>query len=241
MAWNCQPEKRARRALLCVLNFRRYGALSLLLAVFSLGLQACAPSARFAPPPVVNHKGDRSDWQQPDRVVEALKIRPGSIIADIGSGSGYFTLRLAKATGPSGQTYAIDLDRKALQRLINQAAAQGFTNVRGVVGTTKAPLLKPGSIDLAFTSNTYHHIDDPVAYFRGLRSSLKPAGRLVIVDLDRRSFSRQSTPHAIARKRILEEMNWAGYRLVEEHRFLEKQSFLIFQADNTAAPGRGRG
>ncbi len=199
------------------------------LIVATLMFAACAPSARFAPPPVVVHGGDRNEWQQPGRVVEALAVAPGSIIADIGAGSGFFTMRLARATGPSGRVYAIDLDRAALQRLVDQAARAGLPNVRGAVGTLEEPHLKAASVDLIFTSNTYHHIENPVAYFGRLKAALKPGGRLAIIDIDRSAFSRRTTPHAIARERILEEMNWAGYRLVEEFSFLDKQSYLIFR------------
>ncbi|MFT4571742.1 MAG: arsenite methyltransferase [Hyphomicrobiaceae bacterium] len=205
-----------------------------------LGLQACSAGPRFQPPPVVVHGGDRDEWQQPDRVVAALAIRPGATIADIGSGAGYFTLRLAQATGPSGRVYAIDLDRSDLQLLVDEAARRGLSNVSGIVGTTGEPRLKPSSIDLVFTANTYHHIDGTVAYFRSLRRALKPGGKLVIIDLDRRSFGRKNTPHAIARDRILGEMNTAGYRLAAEHRFLEKQSFLVFESTETARTRRPR-
>lgn len=181
-----------------------------------------------SPPPVVHDSVDRGSWQMPDEVVAALKIDPGSRIADIGAGSGYFTFRLAQATGPQGKVFAVDLDPSSLVRLRYGARRLNLTNIQTVVGQATSSRLPARSVDLIFMSNTYHHIDDPVTYFSALRRSLRPGARVVIVDLDRKAFSRRTTPHAVARSLILEEMKIAGFRLQTEHRFLPKQSFLEF-------------
>jgi arsenite methyltransferase len=189
------------------------------------GLGACNAAT---PTPVVHDSVDRGSWQLPDQVVSALAVRPGTQIADIGAGSGFFTFRLAKATGLKGKVWAVDLDPASLVRLRYAARRLKITNIQTLVGSPRTTRLSPRSIDLAFLSNTYHHIENRVDYFAALHTALKPKGRVVIIDLNRQAFSRRSSPHAVAKAVIIEEMKIAGFRVQTDHRFLPKQSFLEF-------------
>ena len=169
----------------------------------------------------------RDEWQQPDRVIQALRIRPGSTIADLGSGSGYFTLRLANAVGPTGQVYAVDLDSAINEALKERAKSARADNVVVVLAKPSDPQL-PEPVDLIFTSNTYHHIDNRIAYFAALIKHLRPSGRLAVIDYDRTAWLEGLWGHYTPREFIKRELEQAGYELQNDFDFLERQSFLIF-------------
>jgi arsenite methyltransferase len=171
----------------------------------------------------------RDDWQQPDRVVASLGIEPGDRVADLGAGSGYFTLRLARAVGPTGRVYAVDVDEDMLAYLAERLAQEGLDNVEVVLGEYHDPLLPDGSIDLLFTSNTFHHIQDRPDYFRRVRGDLAPGGRVAVLEYDgRKGLFVRFAGHYVAKDVLLDEMQQAGYRVVEDFDFLDRQSLIVF-------------
>jgi ubiquinone/menaquinone biosynthesis C-methylase UbiE len=171
---------------------------------------------------------NRDQWQQPERVVAALQIRPGQQIADLGAGGGYFTFRLAKAVGPAGKVYAVDIDRQMIDLIAQRVKSESVSNVDTILASADdATLPKPG-VDLIFTCNTYHHFENRVAYFSKLRENLKPGGKLAIIDFDHRARFEGLLSHATPTETIQREMEQAGYILQDEPKFLDRQSFLIF-------------
>ena len=198
----------SRRALAC-------GLLALALAA-----SGCAAWKRFA------YSGlDRDEWQQPERVVAALELRPGARVADVGAGGGYFTFRLADAVGPTGLVYAVDVDPDMLDYLRERAADEKRANVRVVEAAYDDPKLPDGGVDLVLVVNTYHHIENRVDYFARVKRALAPGGRLAIVELSEDGFvGGHFTPPATVEKELAE----AGYALAAKHAFLARQSFLIF-------------
>jgi arsenite methyltransferase len=172
---------------------------------------------------------NRDEWQQPKRVVESLQIVPGHTIADLGAGSGYFTFALADATGPQGKVYAVDVDRDMTELVAKKAKERGTPNVEVVLARPDNPRLPERSIDLVFTANTYHHIGDRVRYLSELRKTLRPMGRVAVIDFDRRSWWAGLFKHYTPSEFIKREMEQAGYRLVREFDFLDRQSFLLFE------------
>lgn len=175
---------------------------------------------------------ERDEYQQPARVVEALGLEPGMAVADLGSGSGYFTRRFVEALNGTGTVYAIDVEREMLDYV--RASLEGRPDaavVTFLLAKPDDPGLPPASVDLVFVCNVAHHIEDRPAYFARLSSALKPGGRIVIIDFyhDHRSgdvgFPRR---HLVPRETVLAEMGQAGYRLVAEHDFLTRQYFLEF-------------
>jgi len=170
----------------------------------------------------------RDEWQQPERVVAELGIRGGERVADLGAGGGYFTFRLADAVGPDGIVYAVDVDPEMVAYLRDRAREEGRGNVVPVLAAFDDPKL-PEAVDLIFSTNTYHHLKDRSAYFARVAGDLRPGGRIAIIELSGAGFfhrlvSGHSTPESVIRS----EMEAAGYREVERHDFLSRQSFLIF-------------
>ncbi|HMF47366.1 MAG TPA: methyltransferase domain-containing protein [Candidatus Saccharimonadales bacterium] len=170
----------------------------------------------------------RDDWQQPQKVIAALKIQPGSVVADLGSGGGYFTFKLAEAVGPTGKVYAIDIDQDMINLITKTAKERAAGNIEPVLAKPNDPMLPKTGADLIFTSNTYHHIDNRVAYFASLRRYLRPGGSVAIIDFDRRAWLEGLLRHYTPTEFIKREMEQAGYRLREEFDFLDRQSFLVF-------------
>jgi ubiquinone/menaquinone biosynthesis C-methylase UbiE len=170
----------------------------------------------------------RDQWQQPEKVIATLQIRPGDHIADLGAGGGYFTFRLAQAVGPNGKVYAVDID-EGMNNLIGERAKQdSVANIETILAKPDDPLLQKTGVDLIFTSNVYHHIDNRVIYFSSLRKYLRPGGRIAIIDFDRRAWLEGLLRHYTPREFIQREMEQAGYVLQQNLDFLDRQSFQIF-------------
>lgn len=170
----------------------------------------------------------RDDWQKPDEVIALLGISEGAQVADLGAGGGYFTFRLARAVGDAGRVYAVDVDEDMLSHLEARVAEEGIDNVEVVRGDFDDPKLPDGRIDLLFTSNTYHHLQDRTAYFERVLGDLAPNGRVAILELNDRSWFPRTFGHSTPRQTIVEEMTAAGYRLVGDHDLVERQHFLVF-------------
>lgn len=171
---------------------------------------------------------NRDQWQQPEKVIAVLKLRPGDQVADLGAGGGYFTFKLAQAVGPAGKVYAVDIDREMTDLIAQQAQKDSVTNVESILAKSNDPLLPKTGVELIFTSNTYHHIDNRVAYFTNLRKYLRPGGRIAVIDYDRRAWFEGLLSHYTPTEFIKREMEQAGYALQQELDFLDRQSFLIF-------------
>ncbi len=170
--------------------------------------------------------GRRDSWQQPDRVVRELALAPGQRVADLGAGGGYFTFRLADAVGPDGVVYAVDVDESMIDHVARKAESGGYTNVQPVLAAFDDPGLPDGQIDLVFTANTYHHLDERVPYFQKLQADLAPGGRVAILEYNRAGWLRS---HYSEKDVILTEMREAGYEVVDDHDFVDRQSYLVFR------------
>ena len=169
----------------------------------------------------------RDAWQKPQEVIQALKLTPDAIIADIGAGTGYFAVRFARMA-PDGRVFGIDSEPDMVKYLGERAKREGLKNLHAVAAEPGNPRL-PEAADLIILVDVYHHIDQRLKYFRQLQQSLKPGGRLAIIDF--RMDSPQGPPPAarVAPDRVKKEMQGAGYTLTQEHAFLPYQYFLIFQ------------
>ena len=175
---------------------------------------------------------ERDQYQKPDRVVEALGLKAGMTVADLGAGSGYFTRQFVKAVKETGKVFAIDVEPEMLAYVKGSIERLHIpTSVEYILASPDDPKLPPASVDLIFLCNVYHHLEDRDRYFAAVKPVLKTGGRVTIVDFyhDKRSgnvgFPRR---HLVARETVVEEMRRAGYRLLREHDFLPRQYFLEF-------------
>jgi ubiquinone/menaquinone biosynthesis C-methylase UbiE len=168
----------------------------------------------------------RARWQQPARVLRALRVRRGAVVADVGAGPGYFTTRLARAVGPRGRVYAVDPEPAVLTVLLRRL--DGATNVTPVLSRDDDPMLPPASCDLALFVNAYHHVADGPAFLRRLARALKPGGRLAAID-----WAYRETPVGPPMRRRIPPETFvglarrAGLAPVARHEFLPYQYFVV--------------
>lgn len=170
----------------------------------------------------------RDAWQKPHEVIQALGLAPNAVVADIGSGTGYFSVRLAHFV-PDGRVYGVDTEPDMVKYLADRAQREGLANITAVQGTPGDPRL-PEKADAVIMVDVFHHIAAREQYFRKLRDTLKPGGRVAIIDFNASSQMGPPKSGRIAPDRVKAEMNQAGYTLVKEPAFLPNQYYLIFQA-----------
>jgi len=169
----------------------------------------------------------RDTWQLPDRVIAALNLKRGQIVADIGAGTGYFSVRLAKSEA-APKVYAVDIEPSMVSYLRERAAKERLNNVTAVQAAADQPNL-PEPVDLILIVDTYHHIADRETYFRRLAKSIKPGGRVAIIDFKPDSPEGPPKEFRFPLERFKSEMGKAGYRLTAQHDFLPRQQFPIFE------------
>jgi SAM-dependent methyltransferase len=168
---------------------------------------------------------ERDAWQLPDSVVSALVTRSDLVVVDIGSATGYFPVRFARAC-PEGFVYGADIEPDMVYYLNDRARDEGLENLVSTLASPEDPHL-PVPVDLVFICNTYHHIDGRIDYFRRLQEQLRPGARVAVVDY--RVSSERGPPHKLHSAEVEAEMIEAGYELAERHTFLPEQYFLVFK------------
>jgi ubiquinone/menaquinone biosynthesis C-methylase UbiE len=171
----------------------------------------------------------RDEWQKPDEVIRALALSAGARVAEIGAGPGYFTLRLARAVGASGNVLAVEVEPRILERLRERVTRSGAHNVTAVLAQPGDPPLPAGACDLVLVVDTFHHFPDGVAYLRRLADALAPGGRIVNIDFHAREAPVGPRDHKIAREDFLALATRAGLELIAEHDFLPYQYFLVLR------------
>ena len=169
----------------------------------------------------------RAEWQKPDEVVKALALKPDMKIVDLGAGTGYFSVRLARAV-PAGIVYAVDLEPKMVAYLTDRAKSLSLANLEAVQGSATAANL-PEPVDLVLLVNVYHHIDDRAAYVRNLARSLKPGGRIAIIETTPEAPAGPPMAMRMSSEKVEKEMKAAGFSRAETLSFLPQQSFQIFK------------
>jgi predicted methyltransferase len=168
----------------------------------------------------------RDRWQKPDEVIAALALKPDSVVADIGAGTGYFAMRLAPKV-PQGRVFAVDVEADMVKYVGQRARKANLDNVTAVLAAPDDPKL-PAKVEVALLVDTYHHIGNREDYFRRLAHALKPSGRVAVIDFTMESPVGPPASGRLAPTVVKAEMQRAGYRLVAEHAFLPNQYFLVF-------------
>lgn len=193
--------------------------------------QDAAPQPEQHRPTSTPYTGDLSIFDTAGRderlhinqVMDILSIAPGKTVADIGAGSGWFTVRAARRVTGTGAVYAVDINPEALQYINRRVQKERLHNVKTVLGKPNNPELPPDTIDAVLLLKTYHEVAEPVALLRNLRTSLKPGARVGIIDRDG-----NGEDHGVHKDVVLREAQEAGYRLLEEHDNLVKDDKMDY-------------
>lgn len=209
----------------------RQAVVTLLLAAASL---ASAPQhgRLFDPKDLGLLEGpDRDAWQRPDQIMDALRIADGSVVADLGAGGGWFTVRLARRVGPNGRVYAEDVQPQmieSIERRVKREGLEGRVIMR--LGTALDPGLPRGALDAVLIVETYHEMEQPLVLLRNLAQSLKPEGRMGIVEFTSEGGGPGPPMNErVDPQRVMDDAEQAGLRLIAHERFLRYQYLLVFE------------
>ena len=170
---------------------------------------------------------DRGRKLQVERVMDVLAITPGKTVADIGAGSGWFTVKAARRVTSTGRVWAVDINPAAIRYINRRLRRDGLSNVHTIVSKADDPLLPANSIDAVLLLKTYHEVARPVALLRHLRTALRPGARVGIIDRNGKGDD-----HGINRAVVIKEAKRAGYELIEEYDFVKGDGddyFLVFR------------
>ncbi len=209
-----------------------------------LGLAAVAPAFQDVHPvsgrkiaPVMGVGGadwldrnERESEEHPDEALDALHLKAGMVVADVGAGTGFMTLRLAKRVGPTGKVYGEDVQPEMLRRLRQNAAKAGLGNIEEVLGTESDPKLPAGKLDLILLVDVYHEFSHPQEMVRGMRAALKPDGRLVLLEYRKEDPSIPIKPeHKMSVAEVKMEIEPEGFHLEPVIEILPRQHILILK------------
>jgi ubiquinone/menaquinone biosynthesis C-methylase UbiE len=202
-----------------------------LLAVLCTSAAAAAQHARLFPPEFLGllEGPDRDAFQRPDQIMDALQIGEGSVVADLGAGGGWFTVRLARRVGPNGRVYAEDIQPQMIDAIKRRVQREGLANVHTVLGTAVDPALKPGSVDAALLVDTYHEIEQPVTLLKNVARALKPAGVIGIVNYKKDGGGPgPDMEERVDPEKVIADAQAAGLQLRKRETFLRYQYMLTF-------------
>jgi ubiquinone/menaquinone biosynthesis C-methylase UbiE len=193
---------------------------------------------------VMSHLG--ADWlvrpervreEEPERMLDALQLKPGMVVADVGAGVGYHSLMMAQRVGPKGLVYATDVQPQMLRMLRTRANTARVRNIKTVLCTQEETGLPPGQVDLVLMVDVYHEVSDPEATLKGLFAALKPGGRLVLVEFRAEDPEVPIKPeHKMTVAQVRKEIEPKGFVFAEILDFLPWQHILIFQKPGAEAP-----
>lgn len=173
---------------------------------------------------------ERDAWQKPASVIAFLAPPDGAVVADIGAGTGYFSVRLARAVGETGRVLAVDVERALIEHIAERAAGDGLSNVEAILGEFDDPRLPEGGVDRILIVDTWHHIDDRLSYLERLSRALRPGGAVVVVDFREGDLPVGPPPgHKLSESHVRGEFDKAGWTLVESSDALEYQYMLKFR------------
>jgi ubiquinone/menaquinone biosynthesis C-methylase UbiE len=168
-------------------------------------------------------------------MLAALHLKPGDTVCDLGCGNGFYTLQLAKLVGEKGRVIAVDIQREMLELLKDRAAEEKVTNIEPVLGTLVDPKLPEGSVDLVLLVDVYHEFSHPEQMLAAIRKSLKPTGRVALVEFRAEDPEVPIKPlHKMSKAQIMQEFPPNGFKLVEEFDKLPWQHLMFFQRDTAS-------
>jgi len=183
-------------------------------------------------------RDQREEYQETNKVLEALNLKPGSFVVDVGAGSGYFSIPLAQAIGPEGTLLATDIRQEMLDYIDRRAAIEQLDNIELLLARSDDPMLPAGKADLILMVDVYHYIQDRavrIAFGKKLREGLAPGGRLVVIDFipkpwEERPWGPPESQH-LSEETLTADLAEAGLKRVEKHDFISEQFFVVYAAE----------
>jgi len=171
--------------------------------------------------------------QPVQKVIETIGLKPGMVIGEVGAGTGRVTVWLALTVGPTGKVYANDIDASALDHLEKRCKKEGLTNVTTILGTVENPRLPHAALDIAFMTNTYHHLEKPVELVRNLLPTLNDNGVLAIVERDKDRSAHKD--EATSQKDFIAQMDQAGFEVIKIDTSMKEDNIYIARPKQAAA------
>jgi ubiquinone/menaquinone biosynthesis C-methylase UbiE len=180
----------------------------------------------------VFERDGREIWDRRHDIIQALRLRPGQVVADIGAGTGFMAMLMAEEVAPGGRVYAVDIAKNFVDGTVQRARDRGLNHVIGVVNNQRSVNLPDNSIDLAYTGDTYHHFEYPQSTLRSIHRALRPGGEFVVIDFVR--IPGFSSPWVLGHVRagedvVTQEIEAAGFELIERLGFMQTQYYLRFR------------
>ncbi len=211
-------------------NFILFLVLALSSLCTSLSAQERRPWRLF-PPEKIDILEQPRDWQDIDEIMYRMRVRNGDVVADIGAGSGYFTIPFARKVGSKGLVYAEDIQKEMIDYISQKVDKLQMKNIRIILGKIEDPLIPDNSINHAFIANTYHELARPLLLLKNLKKDLRSNGILVIIDWDPTKSPTFGPPKEakVPVDTVIKEAEKVGFRLMEKHDFMPYHYFLIFK------------
>ena len=177
-------------------------------------------------------RGERITEEQPERVLDAMGLRPGDVVADVGCGSGYYARRIARRVQPGGTVYCEDIQPEMLDIMRERAAAEGVAGIEAVLGAPDDPRLPAGAVDWIIITDVYHEMSEPEAMLAGIRRALAPGGRVALLEYRAEDGTGDHilADHAMSVRQVLLEWRTAGFELAALHDFLPSQHLFVFRS-----------
>ncbi len=186
-------------------------------------------------------RAERVAEEQPQRVLDAMGLKPGDVVADIGCGSGYYARKIAPLVQPGGRVYCEDIQPEMLEIMQSRAAADGVDGIESILGTSTDPMLPDGELDWVIIADVYHEMSDPAPMLAGILRALAPGGRVALLEyrVEDGTGDAIKADHAMSVRQVLAEWQTAGFELEALHDFLPVQHLFFFRRSDDASMPRG--
>jgi predicted methyltransferase len=209
---------------------RRWAAAAVMIGLAAIAAPAAQQHGRLFPPEQLGllEGPDRDAWQRPERVMDALQIAEGSVVADLGAGGGWFTIRLARRVGPNGRVYAEDIQHQMIESIKRRVEREQLRNVVTILGSASDPKL-PTPVDAVLIVEAYSEMENPVLLLRNVAGKLKANGLLGIIEFKKDGGGPgPATNERVDPEQVIRDAEAAGLRLVKRETFLRYQFMLVF-------------
>ncbi|MCP4728094.1 MAG: methyltransferase domain-containing protein [bacterium] len=173
----------------------------------------------------------RERQMQPERVMDAVGVKPGMVIGEAGAGNGFFTFFLAERVGDTGKIYANDINRRSLNRLKSRADREGVDNIEIVIGGVEDPEFPAKDLDMIVMVYVLHHLEKPVDFMNNLKKYLKPGGTVVLIEQNR-DDDRSHGEDFMSKKQIRETLEQTSFKLVKTETFIKDDTVYVYRIEN---------